>query len=198
MFEISQSRPNIYQDDHGTSLDFSKLSHQLEIDSMTDSTILVYLYTPRNINTLTQELSQLIQLKEQYGFDIFLNLEDLDYQPLIERLEGLESLTENIDFAFVNNSKFTGHATSTFFIPNREGLKTSLKIVEKEYYKAKNIVGTHHDDNEKLITTEKYTAHHYNIGFGHGVGVYRIFFSLQLLGEDGLRRMWQEEAESLK
>lgn len=197
MFEIKQSRTNMYSDSLGTKLDFGKLEAQLEADSQTDATVLMFMYTPRNIEYLTEELTHLLTLKEKYGFDIFLNLEALDYEPLIKSLENIGELSQEIDFAYIDNSKFTGLATNTFFIPNREGLKTSLMIVEKEYYKAKNVAGDMELDEEALITKNKYTAHHYNIGFGHGVGVYRIFASLQMLGVEGLTRMWNEQIQSL-
>lgn len=156
----------------------------------------MYVYTPRDITTVSRELSQLISLKKKFHFKIFLNLEALGMLPLTQEIENMTALSHQVDFIYLDNSKLTGLTTNAIFMPDRGSLKSSLEIVEKEYYKAKKVPGSHLN-SEDLITTDKYTAHHYNIGFGHTVGVYRLFFCLQLLGEEGLQRMQKEFEHSI-
>jgi len=51
----------------------------------------------------------------------------------------MDKLTQEVDFVYLDNSQYCGLTTNAIFLPNREGLKTSLEIVEKEYYKSKDI-----------------------------------------------------------
>ena len=181
-----------YQDKFGLRVDFEDLEKQLEEDTQSSVVPLMVIYRETNLSTSVEDLQKLIQLKEKYGFYIFLDFSHLDYSVLFDLSSQYTGLLDDIDYIHMEFNKLTSLTSGVLFTKNREIFKNSFVTELKEYLNTYAIKPSNNDND--FLTKEPFTAHFYNIGFGHASSAIKLLFNVFYYGSDGL----QENCKKMK
>jgi hypothetical protein len=176
-------------------LDFKKFEQQLKKNQSEGLVPFFVVLRPRDFNSIDMELEEYRKIAERFNLTTLLDMSEFDLNPLHSKYTTLQTQDWSfIDYITFNFDKLSGMTSQFIMIKNRESLKNSLLIVEKDYYK---VINKEADVAEKddLVTEERYDAHHYAIGFGHRVAYFRALFAILAEGEKGLDQLIEDSID---
>lgn len=147
------------------------------------------IYRENNLATSVEDLKRLIELKKKYEFYIFLDFSNLDYSVLFDLSSDYTALLDDIDYIHIEFNKLTSLTSGVLFTKNREIFKNSFVTELKEYL---NTYAIKTQNESEFLTKEPFTAHFYNIGFGHASSAIKLLFNVFYYGSEGLQENCQK------